>query len=162
MANSDLDWGVIATCVAPRTDRVRFADVSGQFKKIAWDMYKPLSGEETLWELREEDGEKFLYAVYGDESELKVTAGLNATEPVRAAWTAFSDREGRNITLSFKNVPIKRFAATEFGFTPDEAEEFAAFLTVQAADKDFVSRLLGTLPEAKKVAVAQLINQRGA
>jgi hypothetical protein len=154
----ELDWRALGESLAPRTDKLKFEQVKHLFKKVAWDAYKPLSGSETLWELREEDDGQYLYAVYGDEETLISKASVDGTND----WSATSDREGKNVTLSFKHIPIKRFAASEYGFTPSEAGEFAAFLTSKASDQEFIAGLVSTLPEAKKIAVAQLINKREA
>lgn len=152
----ELDWTALGATTNPRTDRLAFDEVKHMFKKVAWDAYKPLSGSDILWELREEDDGKFLYAIYGDENSLVTTASVSSN------WTAISDHDGKNITLSYSNVPIKRFSSVEYGFQPSEVEEFASFLKAKAEQKDFVSELLKTLPESKQVAVARLINQRGA
>ena len=146
----ELDWDVLNNEVSPQKDRLRFAEVQHLFKKVAWDAYKPLSGSETLWELREENGEKYLYAIYGDADELVSTASMSK-------WSAICDKEGRNITLSYNNTPIKRFSAAEYSFTPAESEEFATFLQNKTADSNFVSELLATLPDSKRVAVAALL-----
>ena len=156
----DLDWTALGHDGNPRQDRLAFNENKHLFRKVAWDAYKPLSGSDILWELREEDGNKFLYAVYESGPELVATASVQASS-TSSVWDAISDHEGKNITLSFMNVPIKRFSASEYNFAPAEAAEFGLFLKAKASEETFISELLETLPEAKKLAVAKLLNQRG-
>lgn len=154
----DLDWTALGLDGNQRQDRLAFNENKHLFRKVAWDAYKPLSGSDILWELREEDGNKFLYAIYENGPELVTTASAPTTSPL---WDAISDHEGKNVTLSFMQVPIKRFSAAEYSFAPSEADEFGQFLKAKASEETFISNLLETLPEAKKLAVAKLLNQRG-
>jgi len=154
--STDLDWNFLKTA-SPREDCHRFEDVKHLFRKVAWDVYKPLSGSEVLWELREENGEKFLFSLYDDESDITIQS-KEAPSP----WSAISDHAGENVTLSWNNIPVHRFAHNEFKFSSSEANEFAGFLQKQASDERFVNDMLAQMPEAKREAVNKLINQREA
>ena len=147
----ELDWQGLSEGTETKRTCHKFADVQHLVRKIAFDQYKPLVGE-GLWELREEDGVKYLFSVYDEPSDLKATSSA-ATD-----WQAASDRDGKNVTLSFKQMPLMRFAAAKCGFTPDEAESFAKFLQAKSQDSEFVSKLATQLPDAKKAVLADLLN----
>ena len=148
----DLNWEHLSESTETARTRYKFADVQHLMRKVAFDQYKPLSGADTLWELREEDGTKYLYSVYDDATDLTATSANDAD------WQATSDRDGKNVTLSFKQLPLVRFAAAEHGFAPDEADGFAKFLQTKARDQEFVSKLVKQLPDAKQAALASLLN----
>ncbi len=147
---ADFDWAQLADVVEPKREvqRLSWPEVQGNFRKVAWDVYKPLDGSESLWELREDtDGQKYLYAMY------EAVAPVVATEEPRMVavaqrtdWSAVCDRDRKNITLSFKGFPLKRFGSDEFGFAPDEAEQFARFLQDKTADAGFVRQVIKGLP----------------
>lgn len=154
----DLDWNILGTNDGPQK-RLPYNSVSHMFRKIAWDAYKPLSGPDQLWELREEaDGNKYLYAIYSEAP----AEDIIITASIENKWSAHKDHNGQNITLSFQNIPIKRFAGVDYGFDPNEADDFAAYLQTNAQDGNFISKLIQTLPEAKKVAIATLLNKSEA
>jgi hypothetical protein len=150
--SANFDWARLAGVVEPKRDtqQLLWDDVRSGFRKIAWDVYKPLSGSDQLWELRDgEDGNKYLFAMYENSpvktseeetppDELKVTASSD--------WAAICDRDRKNITLSFKGYPLKRFSSDEFKFMPDDAERFAAFLQSKTASSDFVKQVIKGLP----------------
>lgn len=149
--SANFDWTRLADVVEPKRDhqRLRWDEVRTGFRKVAWDVYKPLDGSEQLWELRDgEDGQKYLYSMY--ESAPVKTSEEEPLAEIKTAsstdWTAICDRDRKNITLSFKGFPLKRFASEEFKFAPDEAEQFAAFLQAKAAEPDFVRQVIKGLP----------------
>jgi hypothetical protein len=149
----DLNWEHLSESTETARTRYKFADVQHLMRKVAFDIYKQIGDKvENLWELREEDGTKYLYSVYDD------AADLTAKSSDDADWQATSDRDGKNVTLSFKQLPLVRFAAAEHGFAPDEADGFAKFLQTKARDQEFVSELVKQLPDAKQAALASLLN----
>jgi len=149
--SADYDWARLAEVIEPKPDtrRLRWDEVRGGFRKIAWDVYKPMDGSEQLWELRDgDDGNKYLYAMY-ESAPVKTSEGEPATEFKATAssdWTAICDRDRKNVTLSFKGFPLKRFASDEFKFMPDEAERFASFIQAKAAEPYFIRQIIKGLP----------------
>ena len=149
--SADFDWARLADVVEPKRDTQRLAweEVRSGFRKVAWDVYKPLDDSEQLWELRDgEDGNKYLYAMY-ESAPVKTSEESKPEEIITTAssdWTAICDRDRKNVTLSFKGFPLKRFASDECKFTPDEAEQFAAFLQAKAAEPEFIRQVIKGLP----------------
>ena len=156
MSDSELDWASLSENTETRRARYRFDDVKSKFKKIAFDVYKPTgasAGDAQLWELRDEGGEKFLYAIYEQPTDLTATSAL-------IDWTATSDRDGKNVTLSFKNTPLVRYASAQHGFEPDEANGFAEFLQTKVQDQEFATQVVAQLAEPKQVLFASLLRSR--
>lgn len=150
----DLDWDHLVEATTTAHTRFKFADVEHLFRKIAFDSYRLKdTSAPGLWELREEDGVKYLYSVYDDAVDL-------TTVSQTSDWRATADRDGKNITLAFKQLPLMRFAAADHGFAQDEAADFAHFLQSKVQDQEFVSQLVKTLPEAKQTALANLLKER--
>jgi hypothetical protein len=128
-----------------------------RFRKVGFDVFQPDDGSTpSYWILhREEDGTEYLCADYENE-EIKS----------KSSWSALSDRENQNITLSYKNIPIRRFAAAEFSFSPENAHIFkSALIDTLNESSEFVNKLLDTLPENKKNsllrAFPELVNLGG-
>lgn len=154
------DWARLAEMVEPKRDsqRLSWEESKHLFKKVAWDVYKPVDGTEALWEMRvEDDGSKYLVAMYNTAT---VTAsapdGEDAKDSVivtaSSDWNAICDRARKNVTLSFKGFPIKRFASSEYRFSQDEADQFAKFIQSRASDSEFTREILKDLPiESSKI-----------
>ena len=151
----ELDWNQITIKETPK-NQLKFSESGHLFRKVAWDTYKPLSGSDILWQLQDVDGEQCLVALYEDEDI--VVESNKDTE-----WLAQSDHAGENVTLSWKNIPIYRFAGKEYGFNPSESGLFARTVESQASqNKSFVEGMLERLPEQKRNSVKKLINHREA
>lgn len=151
----DYDWKLLEAKLNPRKDKVEFEPVKHLFRKVAFDVYKPVSGSEKLWELRQEDdGKEYLVALY-ESKDLTV----ESQEEQSTQWTATADHEGKNVTLAYRDFPITRIAIAQHGVSPDRAGEFARFLEKRAADTQFITGLLASLPEAKRKSVMKLLSK---
>lgn len=119
---------------------------AGRIKKYAFDVYKVDNDPyESLWILQDVDGAPHL---------------VRASDPQysreeRGDWSAVSDYDRENITLTYKNVPIARFSSKEFGFKPQDAMSVkAAILEMAETDTDFVKSVLLRQPSSKREALA--------
>lgn len=140
-----LDWTKLAGDVTPEPGRIPYAPNKHLFKKVAFDVFQLNSSPvDSLWILEEGDnGEQFLVARYGDEEP--------ETLEVKSHWEALSDKEGKNITLTYKNAPIQRFASSDYGFSMDDAHVFQQTLVQKlASDQEFVKKLLYLQPKTKR------------
>ena len=152
---SNFDWSAVDKAVNKTRTIYEFEDVKHLFKKVAFDVYKPINGSEQLWELKDgEDGKQYLYALYEEGEDLVSTASLKE-------WFATPDAQGKNITLSYQQVPIMRFSSTDCGFSPTEANHFAEYIEKRAMDASFVGEMLKHLPEAKRNALIRLMGNKG-
>lgn len=121
--------------------------------KVAFDMYKVYGDHyDCLWKLDNIDGKDFL---------------VRASDPKydyskHGEWNISSDYEGKNVTVSYKNVPIQRFSSDDFGFETGSVSLFKSALQEQLSDESFVrdmlsdqssdkfSAITATYPELKK------------
>jgi hypothetical protein len=151
MAGDLFDWNKVDQVVNPRpVNKLDYESNKHMFRKVAFDAYKALDGNsDRLWELRdEEDGKTYLYALYGDASEL--IANSNEEEK---DWKAAADSDGKNVTLAYKQVPIYRFASDKYPFSQDSARKFAEFVESKAQDSEWISDLMQNGMSAERRAV---------
>ncbi len=140
-----LDWTKLVGDVVSTPDIIPYEPNKHLFKKVAFDVFQLNSSPvESLWILEEGDnGEQFLVAQYNDEE----TEALE----VKSHWSALSDREGKNVTLAYKDAPIQRFASSDYGFSGDDVHVFQQSLMHKlATDQEFVKKLLDLQPETKR------------
>lgn len=147
---SELDWTLLDDRTQTKRTRYRFEDVKDAVVKVAFDVFKSTNGDH-LWQLQEEDGQKFLYAIYGDPVEITASTDTNG-------WKATPDREGKNISLAFNNIPFIRLASAEHGFEPSEAPQLAHFLQTKVQDPAFVASMVAQLPEPKRELLAAALS----
>tara|TARA_B100000131_G_C17748760_1_gene464248 strand:- start:100 stop:579 length:480 start_codon:yes stop_codon:yes gene_type:complete len=127
-------------------------------KKVAFDFYKvdndPYNG---LWKSEEsDDGKMYLVRASDPRFEHKEAGD----------WTAISDYDSENITLSYKNIPIVRMSSDEYGFSKDNIFEFKdAVLDKVSSDNRFLNEIISDQPDSKVSAIYQsfpeLNNNRG-
>lgn len=141
-----LDWTQLASTVVPDKNRIPYEPNKHLFKKVAFDVFQ-LSGSpiESLWTLEDgEDGSQYLVAQYEDGAEAEKSLES------KSYWAALSDRDGQNVTLTYKNTPIQRFASTEYGFTKEDVHLFQdAVVEKIASSESFVSKFLKSQPKVK-------------
>jgi hypothetical protein len=114
-------------------------------KKIAFDLFKvdndPYEG---LWASQDIDGESFLVRVSSPEYMYNDSGD----------WTAISDPDRENVTLSYKNTPIIRFSSSEYNFSNDDIMTFkSAVLERASGDSSFVKNVLLEQPDQKRQAL---------
>jgi len=117
-------------------------------KKVAFDFYKvdndPYSG---LWTAEESDDGKTYLVRASDPSFDRKEAG---------DWLAISDYDSKNITLSYKSIPIVRLSGDEYGFSRDNIFEFKdAILEKVSSDGRFLNEIISDQPESKVSAIYQ-------
>lgn len=137
-----LDWTKLEKDVVPNTKRVAYEPNKKFFTKVAFDVFQlNTSPVQSLWILEEdEDGTQYLAAQYEDVEEKPLE--------VKSHWVALADRESKNVTLVYKDMPIRRFASDEYGFTEDDIHLFQKTLVEKlSSDKSFVEKLLKSQPE---------------
>jgi len=139
-----LDWGKLTTEIVPNTKKILFESNKHRFTKIAFDVWQfNDSTVESLWILEDgEDGKQYLVAKYEDSDQ-----SLES----KSNWLALLDKEGKNITLAYKNTPIQKFASSDFGFSKDDAYIFQKMLVEKlSSDKSFVEKLIKSQPREKQ------------
>lgn len=114
----------------------------GHIRKIAFDVYKVDNDPyQDLWVTQEIDGQVHLVRAETNRNERKESGD----------WSAVSDSQKQNVTLSYKNIPITRFSSTEYGFGSEDIMTFkSALLDVIENDNEFVKKILASQPESKR------------
>lgn len=139
-----LDWTKLAGDITPDAGKVPYETHRHLFRKVAFDVFQLNSSPvESLWILEEgEDGQQYLVARYEDENASQLES--------RGSWAALSDKKGANVTLTYKDVPIQRFASTDYGFTPEDVHVFQKTLIEKLeSDPTFVNKLIQSQSEIK-------------
>lgn len=145
-----LDWMKLSTNITPNTNKVLYEPNKHLFRKVAFDVFQMDSSPvESLWSLeKDDDGIQYLVALYSDEQSDNIE--------VKSDWEAISDKKAENITLAYKNMPIQRFAAKEYGFTPEDAPVFQKSLVdLLNSDKAQVAKLLRSQGKERLGIIAQ-------
>ena len=126
--------------IVPKDDTI-------SFRKIAFDLYRvdndPYDG---LWVSKEVDGRDFL--VRTDDPQYHYED--------RGSWSAITNHDKDNITLSYKNAPIASFSSNDFGFNDDNIMSFKdALLDKISADNKFFNEVMGDQPNEKLTAILE-------
>jgi hypothetical protein len=140
-----LDWTKLAGDVTPDTGRIPYEPNKHLFRKVAFDVFQLNSSPvESLWTLEDgDDGSQYLVAMYGEEEE---SESLEA----KSHWEALSDRDGKNVTLIYKNAPIQRFASSDYGFSREDVHIFQQTLVEKlSSDQSSVAKFLKSQPKEK-------------
>lgn len=140
-----LDWTKLVGDITPETGRIPYEPNKHLFRKVAFDVFQMNSSPvESLWVLEDgEDGQQFLAARYSDEE--------SETLEVKSHWAALADKEGKNVTLTYKDAPIQRFASSDYGFAKEDVHVFQQTLEHKLAfDQEFVKKLLDLQPDTKR------------
>lgn len=141
-----IDYKKVAQKLFP--NKIPYSPNKHLFTKVAFDVFRLNSPSvESYWVLEKCDDGEYLVATYDDISDIKS----------ESEWNAESDKKGQNITLSYKNIPIRRFASDDFKFSSEDVHIFKqALIDKLNEDPDFVNKLLDTLPEDKKNSLMRL------
>lgn len=120
---------------APTRLLISEAEASGRFVKADLGAFRNRE-DGSIWKL--DTGDDGLQYIVKTESDDTIS---------QAGWTAAPNRTGDTITLSYLNVPVRKFTTSEFGFNPDNAALFASVIIAKATEEQpkFVKNILATL-----------------
>ena len=142
----NLDFVKLANVVYEDKSRVPYDENKDNFTKIAFDVFQANgTPSESLWVLQDgDDGKQYLVAMYDDvDTDVEIKA--------HSYWKALSDKNKSNLTLFYKDTPIRRFASSEFGFTKQDIHIFEKVLLEKlSSDKNFVSKMIDDQPNNVK------------
>jgi hypothetical protein len=155
MSDNTFNWSAIEKVINPQQARYEFETHKHLFKKVAFDTYKSINGNSVqLWELREaEDGNSYLYALYGEPEDI-------VSNSEQSSWEAISNGAGDNVTLSYKKIPIYRFASSVYPFQKESASQFANYVIEQTHKEGWVNDFLQNaagMTDERRVAIRKLI-----
>jgi hypothetical protein len=137
------DLAKLALSLSTDSRRILYEENKHRFTKVAFDVFQ-LNGSpvESLWVLEDgDDGKQYLAAMYEEMvAENKMESKGN--------WETILDKKSENLTLLYKDVPIKRFASSAYGFTKDDVHIFQRTLIEKLnSDKEFVNLLIKSQPK---------------
>ena len=119
------EWSDLFDKVYPK--KIEFENNKHLFTKLAFDVFRLNSSPvESLWELQEcEDGKQYLVATYSEEGPKEIVGD----------WNALTNKEASIVVLYYKDFPLHKFAATDFGFNKSDAHVFKQMI-VNLANSD--------------------------
>jgi hypothetical protein len=122
-------------------DKLSFLEHKDRFKKIAWDMWHMVDESPTkIWLLQKlDDGVEYLCRASEWVEE--------TTSTDSSPWQAKEDENVSTVTLSYKNIPVQKFSASDFGFDKETVNSFKEAVVSTMYDKDKTKQLLESLPE---------------
>jgi hypothetical protein len=119
-----------------------------RLKKVAFDMYKVFGDQyDDLWKVEVIEGDSFL--IRSSDPQFQKKEGGD--------WSASSNYDYDNVTLSYKNVPICAFSSEDYGFDNDDIFTFkAALLDMASSDIGFLKKVIGSQAKAKVSAIESI------
>ena len=140
------EWSDLFDKVYPK--KIEFENNKHLFTKLAFDVFRLNSSPvESLWELQEcEDGKQYLVATYSEEGPKEIVGD----------WNALTNKEASIVVLYYKDFPLHKFAATDFGFNKSDAHVFKQMIVNLAnSDQAFVKKIIDLQPEDKKEVLSK-------
>lgn len=129
--------------------KIAVKDNKHLFREAVADLFRK-NDEDGLWKIETADdgNDYFIRTELSDPEESIVQES--------SEWSAVTDREKENVTLSYKNIPVKRFASSEFRFTKEDAGNFCKHVVDKTSDKEFRKHVFAELtPYTKDVLTKQ-------
>ena len=123
-------------------DRCVYAEHKHCFAHIGVDLFRDINTG-SIWHIEHNSDENIDYIV-------RTNLISEEMQQVGSSWKAVPDRARHNVTLFYKNVPVKRFANDMFRFDSATAMDFCHYLVYQAEQHNFVKKLFSTLSESKR------------
>jgi hypothetical protein len=148
MASFDLDFASLCAAIAP--ERIPLRGNEHRIQRVAFDLFKLDNDKENLWQVQaDDDGNEFLVRTY----ELPKDESIKA----KSDWSVAEDSRKASLTLSYCGMPVHRLVAADYGaYGPDDVRLLRDLVQAKLADDGFAGRMLATLPEPKRAALAEL------
>lgn len=123
----------------------RLADVKDRIRKVAFDVVRFVDSEniDGLWQIQECDDGEYIVATYDGEDV--------QTEKTSSDWTVMSDKTGENLSVFYKDIPVKKVATASCGIPKEEAYLVCTYLPQKLASNTTLrSGLLNELSADEK------------
>lgn len=142
----DLDFSHLRAVVAP--ERIPLQGNEHRITRIAFDLVKLDEDRESLWQVQaDDDGNEFLIRTYEIPQE--------DTLQTKSDWNVVSDSKKANLTISYQGIPVHRLIASEYGArTEEDVTLLCDLVKTKLSEDDFTKRMLATIPESKRTALA--------
>lgn len=125
------------------TNRIPVAGNEDRIKRFAFDLFQ-VDGEgvEDLWQIQaDDDGKEYLVRTYSLPEEEKV---------ITSSWSVSSDKKCANLTIYYKDIPLKKMASESLGIQSSEIDNVkTALIKKLSNNSDFIIKFIATLPADK-------------
>lgn len=128
----DVDLSVLADFSNEQVGKIplKRAIASGKFAQVGINLFRNQENN-TIWQLQSSDEGEFIIRAEPVEEQHTVESSKDGE------WTAIADSSKQNVTLSHHNIPLCRFASSEFGFDAESIEDFQKYLVEQVGSQSF-------------------------
>ena len=123
-------------------------------KRVAFDLFKVDGDKEYLWQIQaDDDGNEFLVRTYEFPNEEEIM--------IKSEWDVIEDNKKENLTIFYKDIPIYRIAALNFGVNDSGDINLLKDIIKEKLcnDKIFVKKLLNYIPENKKASLCKMFDK---
>lgn len=117
--------------------------------RVAFDLFRLKDGDpEDLWQVQSSDDGEFLVRTFSVPEEEKITA---------SNWSVEMDKKEANLTISYKQIPLTRLAAKDYGAKTSEDAWLLRRVVCNklATDAEFAKELVTSLPSEKQMALKE-------
>jgi len=120
------------------TKRIAVENNQHLFTKAVADLFRK-NDDGGLWKVEAaEDGKEYFVRTDLTDSDAPVVKESSD-------WSIASDKQCANVTLSYKSIPLKKFASSEFGFTKDNVGSFCNRIMSSVSDSEFRKHVFAEL-----------------
>jgi len=143
-----INYDALMQELVPDPNRMPLAGNEHRIVRVAFDLFRLKDGDpEELWQVQSSDDGEYLVRTFSLPEEEKVAESSD--------WTVEIDRKEANLTVAYKQVPLTRIAARDYGAnTPEDARLLRRVVHKKlATDIEFGKKLINSLPIEKQQAL---------
>jgi hypothetical protein len=137
------DLSEIDKIINPDLNKIPLKGNEHRIVRVAFDLFRIKNNDpEELWQVQSNDDGEFLVRTYTLPEEEKV---------ITSDWSIKEDNKKANLTIAYKDIPIKRIVVAKYGAETEEdvlALQKAIFRKLST--DSFIAKMLDTLPEIKR------------
>ena len=146
-----IDFQELGKEVIPDPNKLPLKGNEHRLIRVAFDLFHLKDGNpEDLWQVQSSDDGEFLVRTYSlpEDEEKKVAS---------SKWTVELDKKEENLTVAYRNIPVLKLAAKNYGITtPEETRLFQQMVYKKlAVDNEFENNLVKSLSVEKQLILKQ-------
>lgn len=155
MNRFQIDLSELAKKIIPDNDRILLKGNEDRLVHVAFDLFnlKDKNPEE-LWKVQSnDDGQEYIIRAFELSDQDEIVSKAN--------WKIDFDKKAENLTVYFKNIPMTKLCAANFG-AKDVKEVNLLRKTLYTRlnnDKNFAKLLINTLPKEKVAAIGDWLSE---
>lgn len=146
MSKFEIDFQELGKTIISDPNKIPLKGNEHRLVRVAFDLFHLKDGNpEDLWQVQSSDDGEFLVRTYAlpEDEEKKVAS---------SKWEVKLDKKEENLTVAYRNIPLMKLAAKDFGITtPEETKLFQRMIFNKlATDNEFVGKVVQNLSEEKQ------------